>query len=348
MRGLYQEAHAAAERRAILHRASQQIVGLGFEQEGVYKAIHDAAAQLMPVEAFVITYFDEATNMIQSSYLMDRNVREYSDAIPSDEGISGIILREGKTILINDFLNDPIRKHASPFGEGETVRSIFAVPMRWRDKVVGMISTQSYQPYKYSSEDTYLLEMLASYAGIALENARLFQHIQQLATIDSLTDISNRRHLFELGNLEFVRANRFRRALSVIMIDIDNFKRVNDQFGHAAGDQVLAELAKLLRAVVREVDIVGRYGGEEFTIILPETSVQQATEIAERLRIKINQTFPPDIKDTPNFTVSIGVAEYNAELPSFESLVELADKALFAAKRSGAIGSKLTHELSFS
>lgn len=332
---LYQDAQEAAERRAILHQASQQIVGVGFEQEGVYKAIHSAAGQLMPVEAFVITVFDEETNRIVSPYLVDRNIREYEDPMPAEEGLSGIVLREGKTILINDFLNDPMQKHASHFGEGESVRSILAVPMHWRDKVIGMISAQSYQPYDYSPEDTYLLEMLATYAGIALENAHLFQHIQQLATMDSVTEISNRRHLFELGHIEFLRSNRFNRALSVIMIDIDNFKNVNDQYGHAAGDQVLSKLGKLLKAEVREVDVVARYGGEEFTVILPETSLNPAIEIAERIRRKINQTFPASSKETPHITVSVGVAEKDATNPDFDALVEFADKAMYKAKRLG-------------
>ncbi len=167
-----------------------------------------------------------------------------------------------------------------------------------------MISAQSYQPYAYNSEDTYLLEMLASYAGIALENTHLFQHIQQLATIDPVAEIANRRHLFDMGYLEFARANRFKRALSIIMIDIDNFKRVNDRYGHSVGDQVLGRLGKTLRAEVREVDVVGRYGGEEFTIILPETNLQTALEIAERLHRRINTIF---LKRAAIYPISLSV-----------------------------------------
>jgi len=168
-----------------------------------------------------------------------------------------------------------------------------------------------------------------------LENAHLFNHIQQLATQDPVTEISNRRHLFEQGQFELLRANRFKRALSVIMIDIDNFKLVNDQFGHAAGDQVLQKLAQLLRSQVREVDVVARYGGEEFTIILPETSLKMALEIADRIHRKINHIFSPENKETPHITVSIGVAENDGFLPDFASLVEHADKAMYSAKSLG-------------
>jgi diguanylate cyclase (GGDEF)-like protein len=207
--------------------------------------------------------------------------------------------------------------------------------MRLRGEVIGMISAQSYSPGAYTSEDQYLLEMLAVYAAIAIDNARLFTHIQLLATTDPLTEISNRRHLFDLGRQEFIRARRFKHDLSVIMMDIDNFKLVNDRFGHAAGDRVLSQLAKLIRSEVREVDIVGRYGGEEFTLILPETTLGVASDVAERLRQTINHTFYSAEQTTPQITVSIGVAALDADTPDFEALVNQSDIALYKAKESG-------------
>jgi diguanylate cyclase (GGDEF)-like protein len=119
------------------------------------------------------------------------------------------------------------------------------------------------------------------------------------------------------------------------MMDIDHFKLVNDRFGHAAGDYVLRQLADIIRSEVREVDIVGRYGGEEYTLILPETPLGLAGVVAERLRQKINHTFYSADQTTPQITVSIGVATLDVDTPDFEALVNQSDKALYTAKESG-------------
>jgi diguanylate cyclase (GGDEF)-like protein len=332
---LYQSAREAADRRAILHQVSQKIVAASLDLEGIYTAIHGAAAQLMPAEAFIITQYDEKTQFSFDAYLVDQGRRVASRSIPADQGLSGKVVSSGKTIYIEDLQQDPDREHYIHFGKTAHVRSVLAVPMHLRGKVIGMLSTQSYKPGAYTSEDQYLLEMLASYAAIAIDNAHLFTHIQQLATSDPLTNISNRRHLFDLGRQEFLRAKRFKHNLSVIMMDIDHFKLVNDRFGHAAGDHVLCQLAKLIRSEVREVDIVGRYGGEEFTLILPETGLKKASEVAERLRQIINQIFDSTDQSSPQITVSIGVAGLDADTPDFDALVNQSDKALYKAKESG-------------
>jgi GGDEF domain-containing protein len=158
------------------------------------------------------------------------------------------------------------------YGSSEHTRSILAVPLRSGDGVIGMISAQSYKPHAYSTEDQYLLEMLAAHAAIAVENTRLIKRIQWLAITDPLTGLYNRRGLFELGQREVERFRRFNHPFVAIMLDIDMFKNVNDTFGHNIGDQVLIALADEMRKRVRvDVDVVGRYGGEELVIILPET-----------------------------------------------------------------------------
>ena len=332
---LYQSAREAADRRAILHQVSQKIVAASLDLEGIYAAIHNATAQLMPAEAFIITLYDEKNLTMSAAYLVDQGERAAPSSFPADQGLSGKVLSTGGPVYIEDLEKDPDIDGYLHFGKPGNVRSVLAVPMRLRGKVSGMLSTQSYTPAVYTLEDLYLLEMLASYAAIAIDNAHLFAHIQQLATTDPLTEISNRRHLFDQGHLEFLRARRFEHALSVIMMDIDHFKLVNDRFGHAAGDNVLRQLAKLICTEVREVDIVGRYGGEEFTIILPETRLDLASIAAERLRQKINQIFYSTDQTIPKITVSIGVATLDVNTPDFEALVDQSDKALYKAKESG-------------
>jgi diguanylate cyclase (GGDEF)-like protein len=332
---LYQAARQAAERRIILHNVSQEIVTASLDSEGIYKAIHHAVAQLMPAEAFVITQFDESRKEIQAVYLIDRSGRVPQINIPANRGLSGRVIASGKSIYIEDTLDATTLGDVVHFGHPEEVRSALAVPMRLRGKTIGMLSTQSYQPRAYTPDDQSLLEMLASYAAIALDNARLFLDIQQLAITDSLTAIYNRRHLFELGRREFYRARRFNRPLSVIMLDVDHFKEINDAFGHAVGDAVLHKLAQLLKSQTREIDIVGRYGGEEFVIVLTETNLQAAREIAERLRKRIFDTFYVAGEEAIPLTVSMGIASISLKTPHFPSIIARADNALYAAKQGG-------------
>jgi diguanylate cyclase (GGDEF)-like protein len=330
---LYQAAREAAERRATLHQVSQTIVAASLEPEEIYAAIHQAAARLMPAEAFVIARYNEEKRVCQAVYLVDRSGRVTQEMVSSDHGLSSKVIATGQSIYIPDTSASDLTTDAIHFGDPEPVRSVLAVPMRLRGKVVGMLSSQTYRPDAYSTEDPFLLEMLASYAAIALDNANLFQSIQQLAITDPLTGIYNRRQLFELGQREYQRAKRFKRPLSVLMIDIDRFKSVNDRYSHATGDAVLRQLADLLKESVREFDIVGRYGGEEFVIILPETDSPAAFEIAERLRILINTAF--DSGELPKITVSIGSASSQNDIPDLDHLVHIADSAMYVAKKSG-------------
>jgi diguanylate cyclase (GGDEF)-like protein len=330
---LYQSAREAADRRATLHQVSQAIVSASLEPEEIYTAIHKAAAGLMPAEAFTIIRYDDESHLCQAVYLVDRRGRIITPSAPASSSLSTKVIETGRSLYIQDTLDSDLTKDVTHFGDPEMVRSVLAVPMRLRGNVVGMLSAQSYRPDAYSEEDPYLLEMLAAYAAIALDNSTLFQSIQQLAITDPLTGIFNRRQLFELGHREFQRAKRFKRPISVMMIDIDRFKSVNDQFSHATGDAVLRQLADLLKSSVREFDIVGRYGGEEFVVILPETDLSAAVEIAERLRWQILTTF--NASSLPSITVSIGVSSSQTNPQDLDTLIHNADNAMYQAKKSG-------------
>lgn len=330
---LLKNSQEASDRLLILHRTSQEIVMASLDPEDIYASIHHASAQLMPAEAFALTLLDEANQSIQAVYLVDRSGRVPAQTIPSTKGLSGMVIRSGESIYIQDTQanenNDPIH-----FGDPEKVRSVLAVPIRLRGNVIGMLSAQSYQPNAYKKEDQNLLEMLASYAAIALDNLKLFKEIQKLAITDPLTDIYNRRHLFELGQREFSRARRLKRPLSLLYLDIDHFKTINDTLGHKTGDIVLKKLAQIIKTYTREIDILGRYGGEEFVIVLVETPIKDAFQTAERLRKLINESFQSDTK-IHHLTVSIGVAELKASTNSFYHLIDEADSALYQAKNAG-------------
>jgi len=163
----------------------------------------------------------------------------------------------------------------------------------------------------------------------------LFEDVQYLVLTAALTGLYNRRGLFEIGHIEFSRTHRLERPFSIIMIDIDHFKPINDQYGHPIGDQVLQFMASELQSTVRGTEIVGRYGGEEFAILLSGSDGKAAMEFAERLRATIEKT-PFCVEESEIWiTISLGVAEYNENNPNLETLVARADQALYVAKQMG-------------
>ncbi len=218
----------------------------------------------------------------------------------------------------------------------QTRCSWMGVPLIIQGRMIGMLTLHSLRLHHFTEEHACLVMAFAPYVSIALENAWLFPEVQQLATIDPLMGLYNRHYFFELASSEFERAVRYDRPLSILMIDVDNFKRINDTYGHLVGDQVLHFIAEQCRRALRAVDVIGRYGGEELVALLPETDVQDARLAAERLRQNLAQT--AICVDTRNLfvTASLGVSTYNgARDHSLEMVIDRADQALYLAKHLG-------------
>ena len=202
-----------------------------------------------------------------------------------------------------------------------------------KGECIGIINITNKKNGKlFNKKDLEFVEALANQAAIAVDNAQLYE----LATKDGLTKLYIHRHFYYLLETEMKRVQRYRHVLSLIMMDIDNFKKVNDTYGHLAGDVVLKEIAATIQKTIRHVDVPARYGGEEFTIILPETALLNAAIIAERLRQRISE-IEVKVNDevTIKPTVSIGIAEFPNASDDIKQLIDCADKALYASKESG-------------
>lgn len=168
------------------------------------------------------------------------------------------------------------------------------------------------------------------------ERQRMLEDLRWLATTDGLTDLANRRHFLEMAGRELNRSVRYGRNLSLLMLDIDHFKAVNDTYGHDVGDMVLRMVARICREEVRECDLVGRLGGEEFAVLCPDTHEEEGAALAERLRTAIGQPrVPAPAGDLVNVTISIGCAGLTGDTPDLETLLKLSDRALYAAKDGG-------------
>lgn len=260
-----------------------------------------------------------------------------------DENYTGVVLNMGEgamgmaaqtlsTLVIENYGEWEGR---SPKFKCEN-RTIIAVPLVSNQRLLGVLTIGAdSQRRHFDTNDVRLVEMFAQQAAIAIQNARLFSEVQRLATTDSLTGVHTRRSFFEQFAQEFRRSQRYKSPLMLIMLDIDHFKKVNDNFGHSAGDEVLRLVARLLRENTRACDIVGRYGGEEFVILLPETELKDGRMIAQRLCEQVASMTIESMRGNVRATVSIGVAELNEETADLESLLEQADAAMYRAKRAG-------------
>jgi diguanylate cyclase (GGDEF)-like protein len=224
------------------------------------------------------------------------------------------------------------------------------IPLLIHEKLIGMLTLDSYTPNQFNQDHARLASAFAGQVAIALENTRLFEETRRLAITDSLTSLYNRRHFMELARREFVRSKRYLTPLSIIMLDLDHFKKINDTHGHLLGDQVLQTVATICVRNLRSIDIIGRYGGEEFVILLPETPLTRpanntldtnelkplpAQVVAERLR----KTFARQELElngiTINLTISLGIAELLNSDKSIENVIDHADRALLQAKKQG-------------
>jgi diguanylate cyclase (GGDEF)-like protein/PAS domain S-box-containing protein len=229
----------------------------------------------------------------------------------------------------------PLNEHLPDFPETHWVRSFAGVPICSRDQVIGFLILLSAVPNFYSQIHTDRLRAFASQAAMAIENARLFEQTHYFSITDGLTGLYNSRYFYNLAKFEFERNQRYPGNLSVMMLDADFFKSVNDTYGHPVGNEVLRHLAHMIHVGLRKADVVARYGGEEFVMLMPETDLEEACRVAERLRKMIEET-PAHVEGhTISLTVSIGVATLGSEHADFNALVKCADDALYIAKGAG-------------
>jgi len=194
---------------------------------------------------------------------------------------------------------------------------------------------------KFDDGDLQLLYTLADYAAIAIENAKYFQKIQELTITDDVTELNNSRFLYQALDREIKRSRRYRKQFCLIFIDLDYFKNVNDKYGHLAGSHLLKEFGDVLRQTLRDVDIITRYGGDEFVIILPETTPTRGLKAAKRIREALNHhEFHPDRNLTLKITASFGVSTYPQDAESTLDIIRAADQAMYKVKQSTRDGVK--------
>lgn len=250
-------------------------------------------------------------------------------------GLTHRIVAEGEIQVLEDCADSPLRTHPLLLQEG--IRSLVAVPLKVQEKIVGILYLDDFVPRVFATEQLHMLSVLASFASMSIDNARLHREMCQLASTDGLTGLYNHRIFSQMLQEELSRAQRHNLPLALVMFDVDDFKRFNDSYGHPVGDQVLVAVAEILGETLRKCDIAFRYGGEEFIAILPETPAEPAVLVAERIRQTIETQSRRHLPDSigHGVTVSVGVASFPRDGESGESLLKMVDDLLYRAKKEG-------------
>jgi diguanylate cyclase (GGDEF)-like protein len=250
-------------------------------------------------------------------------------------GLTEQVLRAGEIFFIEDTAQTPFFKNPIAIKEG--IRSLVCVPLIFQHRIMGILYLDDFVPRSFDREKLNLLSILASFAAMAIHNATLHKQTKLMTITDGLTGLYNHRYFKQYFKQEMLRAKRYHKPFSIIMLDVDDFKSYNDSFGHALGDELLANLGALILHTVRGVDVAFRYGGEEFIVILPETCLDKAILAAERLRQSVERGTAGKVVPgaTRGVTVSIGVASYPENADKMDELFNIVDSLLYRAKRCG-------------
>jgi diguanylate cyclase (GGDEF)-like protein len=324
------QAEASKRRLAESLRDMSHALSSTLELEEVVERFVSGVTGVIPADrASVFLIADDyATRVASLAGTEDGSLRIPLGSAP----LLAAVVRDRRPLVVSRTQRDP---RLSGTGE-EILGAWIGVPLISQDKVAGVLTLERRTAGSYTDNEAEIAFTFAGQAGIAIENARLFGEVQRLATIDGLTQTLNRRHFFAVGEREIARARRRGTPLCAIMLDIDHFKLVNDTHGHSVGDQVLEEVARRCRGGIREVDLIGRYGGEEFAIVAPDTTLDAAHQsLAERLRADVADSLVETVNGGLQVTISVGVAQWSGGEEDLATVLARADAALYDAKEGG-------------
>jgi diguanylate cyclase (GGDEF)-like protein len=310
------------------------------EPRKVIETIMTRIQQLIPSEAWSMLMVDEEKQELTFELALGEKGKDVAGfRVKIGEGVAGWVAQTGKPTIVNNTAKDP--RFAKRF-DTETqfkTRSILCAPLISRGRTIGVVQVINRRGGRFTQTDLEMLMTMVEPCAIAIENAILFQRTEQLTITDDLTKLFNSRYLNVYIGREIKRCKRHGIPLSIIFLDLDGFKSVNDQHGHLAGSRTLTEVGGILAEAVRESDILARYGGDEFVVVLPETPPAGALVIAERIRRAI--AAHPFLREEgleARISASFGIASYPDHALTPEGLIQKADQAMYRVKEKDKNG----------
>ena len=338
---LHKNLYRKFDRLAAVSELTKKITSIQ-NYETLLRTILDNSAELLKAEQGSLMLLDHETEdlLLKVKKGLVDGVEE-TLRITRGEGIAGMVAKRGEAMLVENVEDDPrvMQKNRHQY----KTHSFISVPLKINDRVIGVLNlSDKISGAVFDEEDLNLIQSFATHAAIVMERNVFFnasERLKKLTITDSLTGLLNRRYLYERLKDEVARSERHGHVLSLLMLDLDGFKYCNDTFGHLFGDRTLKAVAETFLNTVRSMDVVARVGGDEFMVILPETSESMAKDIAERMRDNIaKQVVLPEDAASPvacTLTASIGIVCYPNHGKTLELLLEHVDKALYRAKNRG-------------
>ncbi|MEG2288696.1 MAG: GGDEF domain-containing protein [Clostridium sp.] len=312
------------------------------KKDETLESIYCEVNNLIEADGFGIALYKENEKCLDYEFFIEKGKRENLGyiSIDSEASLGVYSFNNKKDIIINDISNEyskyiTCKPYLDKDSDGINNSLIFC-PLIINDNVIGVVNVQNREKNSYTVNDLSALKMLSSYIAIALENSKLFNEVEHFAMYDNLTQVLNRREIIKTGEVNWDRMIENGNGLGVVMLDLDCFKQINDTYGHAVGDYVLKTVADVIKTQLSDNDIVGRYGGEEFLIILPNTNIYELRVVVEKIRKSIEE-YKYQVYDieTINITASLGTYIVVDKDVSFFEGTKFADKALYKAKELG-------------
>jgi len=320
---------------AIFHDVAKALTS-SLDLDSILQTIMEKMAEYFRPDTWSLLMVDEQRDELYFAIAVGsaaealKNVR-----LKVGEGIAGYVAKNGERLIVPDVYTDPrFAKRIDEMTRWET-RSIICFPLRSRLRVLGVIQLVNVDMEHFGDQEIFFLQSLCDYAAIAIENARAVEKIQELTITDDCTGLYNARHLYKTLETEVYRSARFAYEFTVLFIDLDHFKQVNDTHGHLVGSKLLAEVGYLIKAQLRLIDYAFRYGGDEFVVLLPQTGKDAALVVAKRLRDSFRTSlFCRDEGLNLNVRASMGVATYPHDAKTPHDVIRQADEMMYMVKNS--------------
>lgn len=330
---LYQAEKRLRTRAEMLQKATAALTA-ELELPQLLEQVMNYLGSVVQHDSVCIFLYEEESKAMRA--VAGRGFKKPNDIIgklfSADNSLFTIVFQQKQPLILNDTMGDP---RFERWGEAQHIRGWMGIPLIWREKVIGCMTVDSRSPNAYDEDTANYALAFANQVASAIQIARLFSELQSLALSDPLTGAINRRQFFEMAASLIAKTKNENQTISAIMIDVDNYKKINDTHGHLSGDLILKVVTDCFKAVIKSNDLLSRVGGDEFAVLLPNQDCRQAEEVAERLRSSLEQAAIIVREQQVGITASFGVAEIDRVRMDLDDLLNRADQALYQSKSAG-------------